>query len=278
MRVFALLPAVAATLCQQGRAKAAPKVPSSLDKKYRATADTREVVLHTKVSDHVCIYPDDKFGCKEITGQKSVVAAIQCGVCNWMPVGMGKRINSGGAYFCSEDGRSYIKIHYGDRECQTYRAYPGEDWPNEEVKSASASAPSCNVVGKCSNNTPPVFCDLRDWNPGCDSDPKCDHNPPSCTGGCCPAAGGAGSESLHVELAHWEIREQKYVCGPDGSCAPSSSGKGGILADCQSACAKPSDGRFACTDGRCVPCGNNCTGISLAKCQTVCPAESILQI
>lgn len=268
---------MAATFYQQALASPPPKVPPNLDKKYRTSADTREVVTYTRVSDHVCTYPNDKFNCTDVSGQKSVVAVIQCGVCIWMPTGMGQKTNSGGTYFCAEDGSSYIKIHYGDRECQNYHAYPGENYPNEEVKSATTSEPSCNVLGKCSDNTPPVYCDLRDWNPGCDSDPKCDHNPPACTGGCCPPAGGPGSESLHVELAYWEIREQKYACRMDGSCAPSSE-KGGLLSDCQSACAAPSKGRYACTDGHCVPCGNDCAGTSLATCQTVCPAESVLQI
>lgn len=268
-----MIMSLSAFFFQQAIAKPTPKVPSNLDKKYRTTGDTREVVTYTRISDHVCNYPHDKFDCTSIAGQNTTVATYQCGVCTWLPVGFGKKANSGGVNFCSEDGSSYIKIHYGDRECQDYQGYPGEHWPNEEVKSASASEPTCNFSGMCSNETPPVWCDLRDWNPGCDADEKCDHNPPACTGGCCPPAGGAGSESLHVELGYWKIQEQAYVCGASGSCAPSSqASKGGLLADCQMACAKPSEGRYACTDGHCVPTAG--FGISLAKCQTVCPAES----
>merc|ERR1711924_50857 len=111
---------------------------------------------------------------------------------------------------------------------------------------------------------PPVYCDTHFSSRECEYNYKCDHNPPACTGGCCPPRGGPGSESLHVELSWWLLREQKYACGLDGSCALSPDGKGGRRADCQDACARPSEGRYTCVDGQCVHCGNTCSGVSQA--------------
>merc|ERR1712031_150950 len=132
------------------------------------------------------------------------------------------------------------------------------------------------MSGKCSPTTPAVFCDTSYMSRRCDVEYKCDHNPPACTpsiadGGCCPPAGGAGSEHLHLELAYWEMREQRYMCNSNGDCIDNShAGIGGRLANCQDACAKPSHGRYACVDGSCVACGD-CANVTLEECQSICP-------